>query len=116
MYEEIYNKHYIKTRADGSIIDYWSDGPHHGRDTADAICINEQGGYQFRLTPDGEENPPLHTIDGIPLYAWDGQAVQPRTDDEIAADRAARPAPPPTEMERLRADIDFLAIMGNVDL
>lgn len=114
--DEIYNKHYIKTRADGAIIDAFSDGPNPDRNTADAICINEQGGYQFRLFPDGEENPSLYDADSIPLYRWDGQAVQPRTAEEIAADRAAIPAPPPSEMERLRADIDFLAAMGGLAL
>ena len=114
--DEIYNKHYIKTRADGAIIDAFSDGPNPDRNTADAICINEQGGYQFRLTPNGEENPSIFDADGIPLYKWDGQAVQLRTEAEIAADRAAIPAPPPSEMERLRADIDFLAAMGGLAL
>lgn len=111
-----YNKHYIKTDAQSRISDGWSDGPCAERDTTDAICINEQGCYRFRLSPDGEENPALYTMDGIPLYRWDGQAVQPRTEEEIAADRAAIPAPPPSEMERLRADVDFLAAIGGLSL
>lgn len=111
-----YNKHYIKTREDGAIINGWSDGPHRDIDTSGAVCVNELGGYQFRLAPDGEENPTLYTMDGIPLYQWDGQAVQLRTEEEITADRAAKPAPPPSEMERLRADIDFLAAMGGLSL
>lgn len=111
-----YNKHYITVDSQGRIIVGWSDGPNAGRDTDGAICINEQGGYQFRLSPDGEENPSLYTMDGIPLYKWDGQSVQLRTEAEIAADRAAIPAPPPSEMERLRADIDFLAAMGGLAL
>ena len=102
--DEFYNKHYIKTRADGAIIDCWSNGPHPDRDTTDAICISDKGGYQFRFTPDVEEIPPFYDVDGIPLYKWDGQAVQPRTAEEIAADRAAIPEPPPSEMEQLRAD------------
>ena len=102
--DEFYNKHYIKTRDDGAIINYWSDGPHPDRDTTNAICISDKGGYQFRFTPDGEENPPIYDADGIPLYKWNGQAVKPRTEEEIAADRAAIPAPPPSEMELLRAD------------
>jgi len=102
--DEYYNKHYIKTRDDGAIIDCWSNGPHPDRDTTNAICISDKGGYQFRFTPDGEENPPIYDADGIPLYKWDGQAVVKRTAEEIAADRAAIPAPPPSEMEQLRAD------------
>ena len=102
--DEYYNKHYIKPDSSNRIIDCWSNGPHPGRDTTNAICISDKGGYQFRLFPDGEENPSLYDADGIPLYKWDGQAVVKRTAEEIAADRAAIPAPPPSEMEQLRAD------------
>jgi len=101
---KFYNKHYIITDTESRITSGWSDGPNRDRDTSGAICINEEGGYQFRLFPGGEENPPLYTMDGIPLYKWDGQAVKPRTAEEIAADRAAIPALPPSEMEQLRAD------------
>ena len=114
--DEFYNKHYITTDAQGRITDGWSDGPRPDRDTANAVCINEQGGYQFRLFPGGEENPPLYTMDGIPLYKWDGQQVIARTKEEIAADRAAIPDPPPSAQEQLRADVDFLAAMQGVTL
>lgn len=116
MNAEFYNKHYIITRADGAIIAAWSDGPHPEKDTASAICINDKGGYQFRLYHDGEENPPLYDMDGIPLYKWDGEQVVPRTEEEIEADRAAIPAPPPSAQERLRADVDFIAAMTGVSL
>ena len=113
---EFYNRHYIAVRSDGAITDAWSDGPHPEKGTANAICINERGGYQFRLRPDGEENPPIYTMDGIPLYRWDGTQVISRTEEEIAADRAAIPAPPPSAQERLRADVDFIAVMTGVSL
>ena len=89
---ELYNKHYIATRPDSAITDSWSDGPHPEKDTANAVCINEQGGYQLQLILNGEqteENPPIYTMDGIPLYKWDGEQIIPRTDEEIEADRAA---------------------------
>lgn len=60
-------RHYIAIDAQGRITSGWSDGPQRDRDTTGAVCINEAGGYQFRLTPGGEENPPLYTEDGIPL-------------------------------------------------
>ena len=111
-----YNRHYITTDGRDRILLAWSDGPLPNRDTAGAICINEQGGYQFRLFPGGEENPPLYTMDGIPLYRRDGEAVVPRTEEEIAADRSAIPEPPPSPQEQLRADVDFLAAMQGVSL
>ena len=103
--DEYYNKHYIKPDSSNRIIGCWSDGPHPDRDTTDAICISDKGGYQFRLFQDGEENPSLYDADGIPLYKWDGQAVVKRTAEEIAADCAAIPAPPPSEMELLRQEV-----------
>lgn len=84
---EFYNKHYITTDAQGRITAGWSDGPHPDRDTTNAVCIKEQGGYQFRLSPGGEENPPLYTMDGIPIYCWDGEQAIARTEEEIETDR-----------------------------
>lgn len=99
-----YCHHYITTSADGLMVDGWSDGPHPGRNISQAICINEQDGYQFRLFPGGEENPPLHTMDDIPLYRWDGEQVVPRTEAEIEADRAAISTPEPAPSLEDRVD------------
>lgn len=59
---------------------------------------------------------PIYTDDGIPRYKLvDGQAVE-RTEEEMGADRAAIPVPPPTAQEQLRADVDFIAAMTGVTL
>ncbi len=96
MMTPIYNRHYITTDDQGR--------------------INEQGGYQFRLFLNGDENPSLRAMDGIPLYRWDGEQAVARTEAEIAADRAALPRAAPTSQEQLRADVDFLAAMQGVSL
>ena len=104
-----YNRHYITVRSDGAITNYWSDGPHPEKDTANAVCINDRGGYQFRLYPDGEENPNIRTLDGIPLYKWDGKRIVHRTDEEISADRAAilnSPERRAAEIKQRFAEID----------
>lgn len=116
MHEDFYNKHYIIIRSDGVITDAWSNGPNQEKDTANAICINERGGYQFRLYPSGEENPSIYDMDGIPLYKYVDGMVIARTEDEIEDDRLAIPPAPPSPMEQLRADVDFIAIMSGVDL
>lgn len=115
--DEFYNNYYITIDANSSIISGWSSGPFPDRATTDAICINEQGSYQFRLHPEGEENPPLYTIDGIPLYKRDGAQVISRTDAEITADRAMIQEPPkaPTAAERLDAlESAMLSMMGGM--
>lgn len=85
--EPFYNRHYITVDTRGRITDGWSDGPCPDRDAAGAVCIDEQGEYQFRLAPDGEENPPLYAMDGVPLYRWDGGKAVLRTQAELEADR-----------------------------
>jgi len=75
---EFYNKHYIFADSRDRITDGWSDGPRPDKDTTDAICISEQGGYQFRLFPGGEENPVLYTMDGVPLDAYSRDGLRQR--------------------------------------
>ena len=48
-------------------------------------------------------------MDGIPRYRWDGSEAVLRTEEELEADRAARPEPEPTEQEQL-AQSDETAI------
>lgn len=134
---EFYNHHYIRTDASGNIVEGWSDGPHRGREvTEDDILISDKGGYQFRLLvnlgfrgdaelptlAETEENPPLYTFDGIPLYSLNGnttlpRTVSPRTEDEIEADRAEKrkeqekEALKPTQLDRIESQITYTALM-----
>ena len=112
-----YNKRYITVDEQNRIIDGFSDAFRQPSDTD--ICINDRGGYQFRLFPGGEENPCLYDWGHmIPLYKYENGEVIRRTEEEIAADIAAIPVvePEPTETERNRADIDYLAVMMGVEL
>ena len=111
---EFYNRHYITVDGQGRVTDGWSDGPLPKKDTTGATCINDRGGYQFRLIIDGketDENPALWTVDGIPLYKSVDRIIKERSGEEIEADRALIPPPPPTELEQLRADVDFVYAM-----
>jgi len=94
---ESYNTHYITLDALSRITDGWSDGPHPERDTSSATVLREDGSYQFRLYPGGQENPPLTDMDGVHLYKYvDGQVYE-TTPDERAAELAEIVAnlPPP---------------------
>lgn len=112
--DEFYCKHYITVDDQNRITDGWSDGPHPEKSTEGAIRINDKGGYQFRLIVNGvdtEENPSLFVDFFIPRYKYVDGAVQERTEEEIEADREQIPPPPPSEMEKLRADVDFVYAM-----
>lgn len=104
-----YNRHYVTVDESGRIVDGFSDAFRSPSETD--ICINERGGYQFRLFPGGEENPAMHEGNGIPLYKYDGGAVAERSAAEIAEDIAALPAPAPSEDEKRDAQIFYTAMM-----
>lgn len=114
-----HNKHYIIVNEDGLITDAWSNGPYPGRDTTNAICINEQGGYQFALPETSEENPLLMLFPyRIYRFRYDATTgkITERPQSEIDAEIALIPPAPPSAQEQLRADVDFLAAMQGVSL
>lgn len=98
--DELYNNHYITLDEQRRIVGGFSDAFRQPADTD--ICINEQGGYQFRLFPDGAENPALFDWE-IPLYKYEDGKIVKRTAEELEADRAAKPAPEPTADELINA-------------
>lgn len=100
---ESYDKHYI-TVDNGRITDGFSSA--FRQPQGSDICINEHGGYQFRLFPDGEENPPLtDMLTGCRLYRYDNGQVRKATDAELAAElaeiEANKPPAPPTVEQQL---------------
>lgn len=106
---------YIQTDESGRII-RCDGGYTTPADLNGWAKIDEGTGDRFNLCQSHYFEDGLYTEDGLPRYKLvDGQAVE-RTEDEIAADRAAIPAPPPTAKEQLRADVDFLAAMQGVSL
>ncbi|WP_206459475.1 hypothetical protein [Anaerovorax sp. IOR16] len=96
--EQFYNKHYIVIDDKNRIIDGFSDAFKVPSDTD--ICINEQGGYQFRLFVDGKANPSLYDEYGVPKYKYIDGAVIERTAEEMEADRPVI-TPQPTDIERI---------------
>lgn len=91
---DFYNKHYVLLDGENRIIDGWSDGLFPDKPIDGAVCINEHGGYQFRLFPDGEENPTLIDETGAHLWKYAGE-VKPATEAEKEAERASFPQPEP---------------------
>lgn len=107
-----YNRHYISVDEQSRIVSGFSDAFRIPSETD--ICINEQGGYQFRLFPGGEENPALHEWEHmIPLYKYENGEVKHRSDVEIEADIAALPTAEevPSELDMLEAQVTYTAMM-----
>lgn len=112
--EYFYNRHYITVDEIGRITDGFSDAFREPYDND--ILINDKGGYQFRLFPDGEENPVLFDMDAIPLYKWDGKEAIKRSEEEIEEDRANLPKPEPAmATEEVTADDMATAILQGVN-
>ena len=109
------SKVYIKTDDQGRVL-HCEGGYTTPADLRDWIEIDEGTGDRYNLCQSHYFDVGLYTMDGIPRYRWDGSQVHLRTDDEIEADRAAIPAPPPSEQEQLRADVDYIAAMTGVEL
>ncbi len=85
-YIPIFNKHYIRADERGNITGGWSDGPFPARDTDGYILLTDTGGYQFRLSPDGAENPALTGEYGIYRYRYSEDGVTAKTDEALRAE------------------------------
>lgn len=87
---EFYNKYYITIDTNDNIISGWSDGPFPDKDTSNAICINERGSYQFRLYPNGEENPLLFNKTGLSLYKYEDGEIIAKSSVELQIEETLR--------------------------
>ena len=81
------------------------------------IFIDEGSGDRYGLCQAHYFPGGLYATDGIPRYKWDGSAAVLRTEEELEADRAARPAPPPsTEEVLLELAADHEARLCEIEL
>ena len=94
------SKVYIQTDTEGRIL-RCEGGYTTPHDLTGWIEIDEGTGDKYNLCQSHYFDGGLYTMDGIPRYRWDGTQAVERTEEELEADRAARPAPPPTTDERI---------------
>ena len=94
------SKVYIQTDTEGRIL-RCEGGYTTPADLTDWTEIDEGTGDRYNLCQSHYFDGGLYTMDGIPRYRWDGTQAALRTEEELEADRAARPAPPPTTNERI---------------
>ena len=97
---ETKSKVYIQIDTEGRII-RCEGGYTTPADLTGWIEIDEGTGDKYNLCQSHYFDGGLYTMDGIPRYRWDGSTAVLRTEEELEADRAARPAPPPTTEEVL---------------
>jgi len=92
--EQYNSKVYIQTDGQGRII-RCEGGYTTPKDLTGWTYIDEGVGDKFNLCQSHYFEGGLFTIDGIPRYKLVGGKPVLRTDDEIVADRKARPEPEP---------------------
>lgn len=98
---EMKSKVYIQTDTDGRIL-RCEGGYTTPSDLTDWVLIEEGPPCdRLNLAQSHYFDGGLYTTDGIPRYKLDGTQAVERTEEELEADRAARPAPPPTTGERI---------------
>lgn len=103
---------FIKTDESGKVIAI-DGGYTTPSDLTDWVQIDEGYGDKYNLCQGNYLDKPIMTHDGIYQYRYINNEVIERTKTEIEADRQARNNAPalPTELEQLRADVDFLLMM-----
>lgn len=104
------SKVYIKTDAEGRIL-RCEGGYTTPADLTDWTYIDEGYGDKYGLAQSHYFDGGLYTMDGIPRYRWDGTQAALRTEEELEADRAAIPAPGPTQLDRVEAQTTYTAMM-----
>ena len=98
--EEITSKVYVMTDNQSRII-RCEGGYTTPADLTGWVKIDEGTGDRYNLCQTHYFPDSIYTQDGVPRYKLrDGKAVE-RTEEEIAADRAALPEPEPTTDELL---------------
>ena len=103
-------KHYIITDESGRVLRGFSDD--FEQPDASAICICEDGGRHFELN--GIINPPTMDLQGRYRYKLVDGAVVERTQEEL--EEVPILVVPPTTEDQLRADVDYLAMIMEVNL
>lgn len=101
---------YIRTDSSGRILEINSNA--FLTDTEGWTQIDEGWGDRYHHAQGNYFPRPIYTMDGIPRYKLvDGQAVE-RTEEEISADRAARPEPEPTLQEQMGAAVRLAQVQA----
>ena len=105
---------YICTDEAGSIINVNSSA--FLADTAGWTAIDEGCGDRFHHAQGNYFTLPLYGTDGCANYKLTDGTPALRAEAEKAAEIAARPAPEPTQLDRVEAQITYTAMMTDTML
>lgn len=75
------------------------------------VYIDSGNGDKYNLCQSHYFGGGLYTMDGIPRYKYADGVCSLRTDAEIEADRAAIPAPGPSQLDSVEAQSIYTAMM-----
>lgn len=75
------------------------------------VQIDEGYGDRYSLAQSHYLDGGLYTMQGIPRYKYEDGACVLRSDEELAADRAALPKPQPSQLDRVEAQVTYTAMM-----
>ena len=104
VYIKLNNQNYIISCDGGYTID-------NIENINEWTLIDEGEGDRFNLCQSNYFDGGLYTDDGIPRWKYvDGECVL-RNDDELSVDRASIPAPAPTQLDRIEAQVTYTAMM-----
>lgn len=112
--DDFASKVYIKIDDKGNIV-RCEGGYTTPQDLTDWIYIDEGYGDKYNLCQSNYFDDGLYTMDGLYRYKYINGQIVKKTEQEIAEEYIA-PEYVPTDTEKLRADIDFLAAMSGVEL
>lgn len=75
------------------------------------ILIDEGDGDRYNLCQSNYFDGGLYTDDGIPRWKYANGKCVLRSDDELAVDRVSVPAPAPSQLDRIEAQVMYTALM-----
>ena len=109
--KKVKSKVYIKTDAAGRIVNCEGDYT-TPKDLTGWIEIEEGPPCdRLNLAQSHYFDGGLYTMDGIPRYKYADGKCGLRTNAEIESDRAAIPAPPPSQLDSVEAQAAYTAMM-----
>ena len=80
-------------------------------DISEWLFIDEGNGDKYNLCQSNYFDGGLYTEDGLYRYKWTGTEAVLRTEEEIAGEHNVSPAPVPTQLDSIEAQVTYTVMM-----